>query len=199
MQILGNILPGFRDIRAPIIAGYTWLVLAWLLIRPDIHRRPADAAFGSLYDLGHDVGRLGVAVGVSVAAYLIGSVSQGVTDALATLVADIRDPLRFGWWPIWVSRALPLERIERARERADEALADIAHGVIGEATYRNLQSSLSIEVETRTNRALSDARKELGLPATLLVGDKPELFAEVDRLRSEGELRITVTLPLAAL
>ncbi len=37
------------------------------------------------------------------------------------------------------------------------------------------------------------------LPANLLVGDQPELFAEVDRLRSESELRLIAVPPLFAL
>ena len=76
MQILSNALPGFRDLRGPIVAGYMWLLFAWLLVAPDIDNRPDDKIGAAVYDLAHDVSRVGVAFAVSVAAYLIGSISQ---------------------------------------------------------------------------------------------------------------------------
>src|SRR3989442_9897815 len=82
MQILSSALPGFRDLRGPVIAGYMWLLFAWLCVTPDLDHRPDDQIGGSLYDLAHDVGRVGVAVAVSVAAYLIGSIYQEESDAL---------------------------------------------------------------------------------------------------------------------
>jgi hypothetical protein len=59
--------------------------------------------------------------------------------------------------------------------------------------------ALHDEFKRRLERAESEAERELALPATLLVGGDPQLFAEVDRLRSEGELRLSVVLPLSAL
>jgi len=50
----------------------------------------------------------------------------------------------------------------------------------------------------RGDAALLESDRELSLPATLLVGEQPELFAEVDRLRAEGELRLAVVPPLLA-
>ncbi len=47
--------------------------------------------------------------------------------------------------------------------------------------------------------AENEAARELDLPAILLVGDQSELFAEVDRLRAEGEFRLAVTPPLVAI
>jgi hypothetical protein len=47
--------------------------------------------------------------------------------------------------------------------------------------------------------ALLQVRRELDLPATLLVGDQPQTFGETDRLRSEGELRLALVPPLLAL
>lgn len=44
-----------------------------------------------------------------------------------------------------------------------------------------------------------ELRDELDLPATLLIGDQPETFAEADRIRGESELRFAVVPPLAAL
>jgi hypothetical protein len=51
MQILSSALPGFRDLRGPVIAGYMWLVFVWLLVEPDLDNRPENQLGGSLYDL----------------------------------------------------------------------------------------------------------------------------------------------------
>ncbi|MEA2442613.1 MAG: hypothetical protein QOH76_4037, partial [Thermoleophilaceae bacterium] len=84
--ILSNALPGFREVRAPLIAGYLWLLFAWLLAEPHV---PADPTglLRSFEDLRQTVGAVGFAVGLSVGAYLVGSVSQ----ALSTLFLRVWD------------------------------------------------------------------------------------------------------------
>ena len=42
MQILASALPGFRDLHAPLTAGYLWLVFLWLLLKA----RPQYATIG---------------------------------------------------------------------------------------------------------------------------------------------------------
>lgn len=64
LQILASALPGFRDLRAPIIAGYMWLVFAWLIVQPDPNHRPDGGVGAAVYDLGHDVGRVWVFIAV---------------------------------------------------------------------------------------------------------------------------------------
>lgn len=55
------------------------------------------------------------------------------------------------------------------------------------------------ELEDERTRAAEGLMRELELPTTLLVGQQPALFTEVDRLSAEAELRLAVALPLAAL
>lgn len=62
-----------------------------------------------------------------------------------------------------------------------------------------LVEQLLSELDNRASTTLRERARELDLPAILLVGDQSELFAEVDRLRAEGELRLAVVLPLLAL
>ncbi len=268
MQILGNVLPGFREIRAPIIAGYLWLAFGWILAAPDIHNRPDEKVLGAIYDLGHDVGRLGVGIAVSVAAYLLGAISQASTEivprgidrtaawryepeemrrtaaagderasgstqtsegkrikrgvervlrslGLAASYAQMaaRQMLSWAIWMLtWVPRTLtrraasveirPIERVERAYARASAAIdAAFGRGPRRETPGRRstVRNSAFDQLDHRVRAARVDARAELQLPAVLLVADRPELFAEVDRLRAEGEFRTTVIPPLVAL
>ena len=91
-QILANALPGFRDLRGPVIAGYLWLVFAWLLVQPSLDERPGRAIAGSLYDLGQDIGRVGIATAVSLVTYLLGSVSQELSGRFGARGCAIATP-----------------------------------------------------------------------------------------------------------
>ena len=213
MQILGSVLPGLREIRAPVIAGYLWLVLVWVLISPDVDTRPSDGVLSSVYDLGQEVGRLGIAIAVGVIAYLLGSVSQALGDVIPRFASMSRPsewsgfsqllmPLDFvlGFFlrPVPPVEMRPIERVERALARARTAVESAGRGLRAEQVAR-LRTEAYNELDGRYRIALLDARSELQLPATVLVGDKPELFAEVDRLRAEADLRVAVVPPLVAL
>jgi hypothetical protein len=181
-----------------------WLCAAWILVSPDVHHEPSDHVLASIYDLAKDVGRPGVLVAVSVIAYLVGSVSQGLSDALVSVVFESNQLTaltmleRIGRF----RRLENPERIDRAEYRALVAIsnqADEATSLLDEATIANIQKEASTELMRRGGAARTEAARELNLPATLLVGDKPELFAEVDRLRAEGDLRLTTAAPALAL
>lgn len=68
MQILASALPGARDLRAPLIAGYLWLLVAWLLVEPHVHRASASGPVASAFDLGAPLGKVGIAAAVSAVA-----------------------------------------------------------------------------------------------------------------------------------
>jgi len=261
VQILSNALPGFRDLRGPIIAGYMWLVFAWVIVSPDVGVRPDGRVSGALYDLADHAGSVWVAVAVSVVAYLLGAVSReagrvvgqywlgkafyidfagfsleldearveaeeltrlmpeslSTEDAAAPARAPVRRsrrrPRRLRRLLAWID---PLTRSDaitfsinsdrldsgeptheglRAGWYKARSTLEEQRGQLGSQEYERLE----LELRERANRADSEAGRELELPSTLLVGDRPELFAEVDRLRAEGDLRMTVVLPLVAL
>jgi hypothetical protein len=82
----------------------------------------------------------------------------------------------------------------------ESALDDIESHTNGFGKHdREIRSQLYAELQEQAHSAGAEMERELSLPATLLVGDRPELFAEVDRLRSEGDLRLTVLPPITAI
>lgn len=95
MQILSNALPGFRDLRGPVIAGYMWLLFAWILTTPDLDTRPNGGVAEAFYNLGEHISRVGIIVAVSVAAYLVGSISQEASNALRGVVGWARGGTSF--------------------------------------------------------------------------------------------------------
>jgi hypothetical protein len=196
MQILSNALPGFRDLRGPIIAGYMWLFASWLIVRPDLDTKPSSQIGGALWDLRHHVGHIGVAIAVSVAAYLIGSISHEISRALRSgwnEVAEKVAPRAIQFAETRLANRQILDDLLRSREISREFLR--THSTAEQA------EQLLGELDVRFRQASAEAQRELSLPATVLVGEKgqEQLFAEVDRLRAEGELRVAVVPPLLAL
>lgn len=179
--------PAFRDLRAPITAGYMWLVFAWLVINPDLNRPPTTGVAGSIYDLLNRGGRIWVAIATGVVAYFIGSVSQEFSKIMR-IAWDEFGP-EFGSNRFTIR---PDEQLERALHRGQQTIT---------LAYPPEETGKAFErrIRNRSEEARVEADRELDLPATLLVGDQTELFAEVDRLRAEGELRMAVVPPLIGL
>jgi hypothetical protein len=81
--VLGSLLPGIRDLRAPLAAGYLWLLAGWLLFHSRVPGRgEATGALDALYALDDATTSLGLAVALSFLAYIIGSLSQAVSEWL---------------------------------------------------------------------------------------------------------------------
>ena len=201
MQILANALPGFRDMRAPLTAGYLWLLFAWILARPDVSQPPENPVLRSAYELATGVGPVWVGIAVGTLAYFVGSVTQIVTDYLER---------RFS--PSALVRRRMVREFEADPSHRHMRVRDMPSGVLIEETRMAVEEAIESASPTDAEQekwewrfqsghreALDRATSELDLPATLLVGNEPALFAEVDRMRAEGELRITVAPPLILL
>jgi hypothetical protein len=75
--MLLNLLPGLRDLRAPLAAGYLWLAAGWLYFAPEL---PASVneAWGVLKDIYRVIqasSPVAVAAGLTFVAYVIGILS----------------------------------------------------------------------------------------------------------------------------
>jgi hypothetical protein len=191
VQFLANALPGFRDLRAPIITGYLWLVLTWLLVRPNLGRRPTSQLAAAAYDLANDTGPIPTALAISVAAYLLGAVSQEVSRALKRLWLTLPlSPVSGGFRIRTDDQILPsYETGQRAIEQAAATAGYDADEL----------EALRDHLARRASEAAYEARRELDLPATLLVENQTELFSWVDRRHAESDLRLAVIPPLIAL
>jgi hypothetical protein len=74
--MLTSILPGLRDLRGPLTAGYLWLLAAWIAFgdvmphsRPQSGEQPVQAVF----DLAGFFGKGAVVAAVTFTAYLLGA------------------------------------------------------------------------------------------------------------------------------
>jgi hypothetical protein len=85
--VLANLLPGVRELRAPLAAGYIWLLAGWLVAQPHVpSRSDATGPLAAIYDLGDAVSAVGLGVAVSFVAYLLGAVSEGLWETPLRLV-----------------------------------------------------------------------------------------------------------------
>jgi hypothetical protein len=76
--VLASLLPGLREVRAPLAAGYLWIAVAWVLFEPVIPERDeAEGVVASFYRAGDLPSFLGIGVVVlSFAAYLLGELTS---------------------------------------------------------------------------------------------------------------------------
>jgi hypothetical protein len=76
--VLASLLPGLREVRAPLAAGFLWIAFAWVLFEPIIPERDeAEGVVASFYRATDLPSVLGIGVVVlSFAAYLIGELTS---------------------------------------------------------------------------------------------------------------------------
>jgi tetratricopeptide (TPR) repeat protein len=185
--VLANLLPGLREIRAPVVSGYLWLIFLFLALHSALpSRHDAGSAIQPIFDLGDRLSVLGLATVTGVAAYLIGSAMQELLKSVGRWLAP-RKPLYAepGVHTTDGGRRVLMTSLEVRMDGITRKLFQIALS----------PGERGIDEAPRT-RAILD---ELPLTRALLLGEHPELVGELDRLQAEADLRITVSIPLAAL
>jgi hypothetical protein len=93
--MLSSLLPGVRELRGPLAAGYLWLVVFWLALGDELPtgEESKSAALDRAYRLEPVLSAVGLAVVVSVAAYVIGSIVIDVQVRMAQVAtAGVRPP-----------------------------------------------------------------------------------------------------------
>jgi tetratricopeptide (TPR) repeat protein len=185
--VLTSLLPGLREIRAPLISGYMWLTFFFLVFHGDFpsSSHPGEA-LKPLFELGDRLSAFGVATVASVAAYLVGSAAQELLKIVARLLPPVT--------PVYAEPGTHFSKVGR------DDIRRFVEIKLEEVRSRLFQVALSpgergVDEEPGTRKV----ERELPLIRTLLLGERPELVGEIDRLQAEADLRITVAVPLAAL
>lgn len=202
MQILASALPGFRDLRAPLTAGYLWLVLLWLVLKPDIATRPKNEIAGAVWDLGHTVGPIWVGLAAGITAYLIGAVSQVISPVLNWMLETTWDKI-YGHYEMQQlqGKRLPRPFVNYHRDPVDkydlEAAAKFSNNPPRDEEGEYIDTDAT--VGQRGYQARRGVAQEISLPATLLLGKEPQLYTEADRLKAESQFRLAIVPPLTAI
>jgi hypothetical protein len=86
-----NLLPGLRELRAPLASGYLWLLSGWLLFAPTIpEASTAAGTWSDIYRLGEAVGRSGLLAAATFAAYIVGIFNERIALFLSRRLQVIR-------------------------------------------------------------------------------------------------------------
>lgn len=203
MQILASALPGFRDLRAPLTAGYLWLIFLWIVLKPDLTIRPTNDIAGAIYDLGKSAGPIWIGLAIGIAAYLVGAVSQVLSPALSRLVKGI-----------WDRSERVVVRLRRMKYLKWLPLMPVSKPVSPLARYLN-DAVAGVRQSNRDNADLADhaesyvqflaeeeeykIERDLSLPSALLLTEASLLFTETDRLKAEKQFRVAIIAPLLAI
>ncbi|WP_372670037.1 hypothetical protein [Amycolatopsis kentuckyensis] len=196
--MLASLLPGFRDVRSALVAGYMWFCAGWLLIG---HYHPPPAGLLArpaveLLELFGTGGRLAV---ISVLCLLIGEVTSRLVQAffyrvclgyLRRLTADDLDHRPRGLLSVF--RPVSGRAVARVRSRARKEYRKHQEATVSDASPRGEDR---FEVDRRAIEALGEV---LHMSPRLIVA-KPELHAEFGRIKAESEFRDAILLPLPIL
>ena len=120
--MLASLLPGLRDVRAPLAAGYLWLVACWLTLEPSVpERAEAHGVVASLYRADDVLSVVGLGIVLAFAAYLLGSLSASTLSPL----------LRRGFPSAWPVRGTNIPP-SPLTPQAIEALNQVVFGAVDE-------------------------------------------------------------------
>jgi hypothetical protein len=209
--ILASLLPGLRDLRAPLAAGYLWLAIIWIAWgREQSNLSDRHDLLGDVHGLAQNAGPVAVGVALSFIAYVLGILSINV-------LGGVRNFTRRAINQFLRSRNRTRRTIAKAGQRIlstggdDENTREIGEELIQWIPF-DWHPTATVIVQERweqANRqqpkgkptALFVARfrrlliKDLPLVPFRLMGKDPELYGEYDRLRSEGDFRLAVADP----
>jgi hypothetical protein len=226
MGVLSSLLPGLRDLRAPLAAGYIWLVNLWLLFGDEIpSEAEAEGVIARLYRLGDLVSEFGTGLAISFVAYLIGTFSQSSSNGY---MAVWRRFVRRGdaRWKLRFSRGVRQYRMH-LRRKLTQALdeAGMLH-----PTSRVSPTAIVQELSRHFGRTMfmrdpldPDEGRDVLAPKfefeplvvdplfdlsfavdrevlrARLMADQEVLYGEFDRFQSESEFKSSISFPVAAL
>lgn len=178
--MLAALLPGIRELRTPLAAGYLWLTVLWLILSPRIDRLDLPSGAISLIE-SDGAGQL-IAIGsaVTFAALIVGILAEGTYDLLLRYVirrALPTDPVRgfLGWRDL-------LRRLASAGSRLRSGPTK------GGLRSLTLAATEAVrEAERKLDRSASDLR-DLVLLLGFVRGRSDRMLSDEERARARAEL-----------
>lgn len=178
---LSSVLPGLREVRAALVAGWLYLLLIWLWFADDVRALDDEGIFARIVEAATAAGTVAAVVVASIAAFLVGSL---VNEALRVLIGR-RFERRAGPGRTGEARQHLTTLIIEQRHAAARRLRQVGGG-LDDYTVAAPPTTTAVAAERHSVRQS-------------LVGKHPELLAEIDRQGAEAELRAALLLPLALL
>ncbi|MCI4063673.1 hypothetical protein MRQ36_14190 [Micromonospora sp. R77] len=209
MGLLTSLLPGLRDLRAPLASGLLWLGVLVAIFAPHSDRilrdTPEGAAIKELLASGSGTATVPLLVSV---AFLIGSAANTLSQLTARLIGSVGLDLlakleklslsrfRFkkgaAWLPIRLFANLVTARksLQPISLTARQLIVDAVQNIFGRS---KAPGSVSLIYP------IDSVLDSLSYSAAHLAVAAPTLYQEYDRLRSESEFRVAVVPPMLTL
>lgn len=201
--MLSALLPGVREFRTPLVVGLLWAVSAWLVVGGLATDSIRDADLADRFADLH----LPVAAGLSallLAAYILGSLLVVRKSPIGWLMAlsssSSASPSRH-WTEVetWLTnRFLVLAESDRIPVMWGFGTITAAmkgfEGFYDRTTLGNDGTQEQLKEHFRASVLEEEPAVEVRIQMKF-----PELYSEIDRIRGEGELRLSLFWPLVTL
>lgn len=195
--MLASLLPGIRDLRTPLAAGYIWICVLWVALGS--HAPPREEMTGladkTLDLLGSLPNTVSLAA-LTFVAYLIGASINSSTWPISQL-----NRLSLRTESLTTARPLLIQRIENVLTERQEQV-QLPLYVVGRKLCYSIDAALdSLEYRRKLVEQLEiDSLRELEITALALSGkDGGGFYDTYDRKQSEAEFRMSVAIPITAL
>jgi hypothetical protein len=152
LVLLNSVLPGLRDVRSPLAAGYIWLLALYIAFEPLVPKKSTTGIWATFSHLHRTFSALGVGLAVSFVAYLVGSISLSLFAFLAARLR--RYAIAFG------SRRATRKI---SRPDSDTGVLERVSGLYGETGLTALRATARTRVVAIRNALRPHIREEYGL------------------------------------
>ena len=116
--MLTSVLPGLRELRAPLSAGVLWLLVVWFSVEPSVpDPDEASGILASAYRLAEPLSAVGLGAVLGFAAYLVGSLSVFLFSGALRQLIPTSAETRFGLTGLSAGGREALEQIPEIRDR----------------------------------------------------------------------------------
>ncbi|MDQ8047159.1 MAG: hypothetical protein REI11_21310 [Patulibacter sp.] len=188
MTFLGSVLPGARAARAPLVVGGLLLLAAWIPFGDaGWFAHPTSGPVHRLSEGYVDLSAPLQAAVVGVVAYILGTV---------VVAAELKAA---GWWlrTAWVVELRPWIEPRWTALAVTNTDLIARHDLLIEKDDRKRTLGTIFGPKDKAHRARTAVcQDEWRLIRVGLVAKSPKMFAELERLESEGDLRFAIGPPL---
>jgi hypothetical protein len=182
MQMLSNILPGIREVRAPFVAGFITLVALYLILDERIAILTGPSADNSIEAVRRLLGKSGRLAVAGIVTYLVGALIMQAMKQIKYRTAYRLDS--------WVSKKYNISEYARKPRKDWSAMARLVIP-FSRTSLARLLSKCDSDRDL-TNVVQFEIRRSGG--KRLLVANK-DLYLGYDRLQAEADLRRAAAWP----
>lgn len=200
--MLASILPGFREVRVPLAAGYISLLALYVAIgREPSFYVDQTGVLKLISSLFADLGTGPSLAAITFAAYISGAVVEGVAKAISNILTSLWAMIKFSrsrfiptsrlstFWNLVLTKTFDVVQADDAISRTYKDIATKNEKALAEIGYKaTVTAIVCVQVEFYVGRLEEDFNN---VPARLM-GKDPELWSAWDRARSESEFRLAV-------